>query len=110
MTLPDDVLYSRAFPQFKKLVAKDVNAAIKDIASRYGFDSSQFASRSLRLGANTEITAQGGSDGDRCGILDHATLSSNIIYLRSHLTTPAVSTFSHDGALAASTVLHARPP
>ena len=103
VSLPDDLFYVRALP--RKLFATKVTAAIKDIAARFGFNNAQFASRSLRLGANNEIAAQGGSDGARMGVLDHASLSSNLLYLRSHLATPAVSTFSQDGALAASTVL-----
>ena len=105
MSLPDDLLYARAVPHYKKLVAKDVTSAIKDIAARFGFDNTQFASRSLRLGANNEIAAQGGSDGARMAVLDHAPLGGNLLYLRFHLATPAVTTFSYDGALAASTVL-----
>ena len=51
-----------------------------------------------------EHDAQGATDGERMAVLDHTSLSSNLKYLRPHVTGTR-STFSQDGALAAATVL-----
>jgi len=112
MKEPNDLLFARLerhancrSPVYNMLMAKDVNSAIKSIASEYGLNPAQFASRCLRIGANNEVAAMGGTDGDRMSLLDHSTLSSNVMYLRSHLSRRSMSVLAQDGALSAAEVV-----
>lgn len=107
-TLPGDLLFSRtsftSSAETKMLMSCEVAAAVKDIAVQFGFTGKQHSTRSVRIGANMEHDAQGATDGERMAVLDHTSLSSNLKYLRPHVTGTR-STFSQDGALAAATVL-----
>ena len=109
---PEDLLFARfgrgtsnaKVPTYKMLMAVDLCTAIKDVACKFGFKKEHFSSRSLRIGANNEIAAQGGTDGERMATLDHATLSSNVLYLRSQ-TALRKNPLSADGALSSQQVL-----
>jgi len=106
--LPEDLLFCR--PQLKNpletkmLMYKEVTTAIKDVADTFGFNVKQFNTRGFRIGANNELAAQKAPDGVRCATLNHASLSSNILYLRPRLQN-SNSTFAQDGALTAAEVL-----
>ena len=62
MTRPDDLLFARLentskrkAPVYKMLMARDVNTAIKAIASKYGLNSAQSASRCLRMNRTMKL-------------------------------------------------------
>ena len=107
-TLPEELLFCRTSLksplETANLRSSDVTLAVKDIADRCGFDGKQHNTRSVRIGANLEHDVQGATDGQRCSALDHATLTSNLRYLRPNVTRTR-TTFSQDGALAAASVL-----
>ena len=112
MKQPSDLLFARLeirsnrkAPVYKMLMASDVNTAIKAIASEYGLNPAQYASRCLRIGPNNEVAAMGGSDGDRMSLLDHASLPSNVMYLRSTISRRSLSVFAQDGVLSAADVV-----
>ncbi len=80
-----DTVHNRKTPTLKRLTSKDVSTALKRVAESFGFNAQQFSTRSIRIGANVELSAQGASDGQRMTCLDHVTLSSNVMYMRSLL-------------------------
>ena len=106
MTEPTDLLFACLSPQnpkpYKMLMSKDVCLLVKSIARSFGFNPDLFSSRSVRIGANTELAAQGATDGERMSVLDHATLSVNSGYLRG---LQERNPFSSDGALRAADVV-----
>ena len=103
---PEDLLFACLSPQntrpYKMLMSKEVCQLVKSIARSFGFDPAHFSSRSIRIGANTELAAQGATDGERMSVLDHATLSVNSGYLRG---LQARNPFSSDGNLRATDVV-----
>ena len=106
MNEPDDLLFACLSPQnskpYKMLMSREVCQLVKSIAQSFGFNPDLFSSRSIRIGANTELAAQGATDGERMSVLDHATLSVNSGYLRGlQVRNP----FSSDGALRATDVV-----
>ena len=93
MQEPNDLLFARwdkvpnrSKPTYKHLLSKDVSTALKRVATSFDLNPSQFSTRSLRIGANVELSVQGASDGQRMSCLDHVTLTSNVKYMRSLLT------------------------
>ena len=82
----NDLLFACLSPQnarpYKMLMSKEVCVLVKSIARSFGFNPDLFSSRSIRIGANTELATQGATDGERMSVLDHATLSVNSGYLR----------------------------
>ena len=106
MTDPSDLLFACLSPQntkpYKMLMSQEVCQLVKSIALSFGFNPDHFSSRSIRIGANTELAAQGATDGERMSVLDHATLSVNSGYLRGlQVRNP----FSSDGSLRATDVV-----
>ena len=57
----------------------------------------QFSTRSLRIGANVELSVQGSTDGQRMNCLDHVTLESNLRYMCVLQSDP--TPLSQDGLL-----------
>ena len=103
MMEPTDLLFACLSPQnpkpYKMLMSKDVCLLVKSIARSFGFNPDLFSSRSVRIGANMELAAQGATDGERMSVLDHATLSVNSGYSRG---LQERNPFSSDGALGGS--------
>jgi len=90
MVHPHDLLFARIdtplgrkTPTKKDLQSKDVADAIKLVAQQFNLNPAQFSTRSLRIGANCELTVQGSTDGQRMNCLDHVTLESNLRYMRA---------------------------
>ena len=81
-----DRVHNLKNPSYRKLVSKDVSSAFKRVADSFGLNPQQFSTRSIRIGANVELSVQGVSDGQRMNCLDHVTLTSNVKYMRSLLT------------------------
>ena len=81
-----DRVHNLKNPTYRKLVSKDVSSALKRVADSFGLNPQQFSTRSIRIGANVELSVQGASDGQRMNCLDHVTLTSNVKYMRSLLT------------------------
>ena len=93
MQEPNDLLFARwdrvhnhKNPSYRKLVSKDVSSALKRVANSFGLNPQQFSTRSIRIGANVELSVQGATDGQRMSCLDHGTLTSNVRYMRSLMT------------------------
>jgi hypothetical protein len=94
-----DRVHNRKIPSVKCLTSKDVSTALKRVASSFGLNPIQFSTRSIRIGANVELSVQGASDGQRMNCLDHVTLSSNVKYMRS-LVTNDPTPLSEEGQLS----------
>ena len=92
-------VHTRSIPSVKCLTSKDVSTALKRVATSFGLDPTQFSTRSIRIGANVELSVQGASDGQRMTCLDHVTLSSNVKYMRS-LATNDPTPLSGEGQLS----------
>jgi len=67
----------------KCLKSSDVTAAIKRVVAEIGLDTARFNTRSLRIGANVEVDAQGATSGQRLMVLDHSSEVNNERYLRA---------------------------
>ena len=104
MINPDDLLFGRIDllpgrkqPTFKQLQSKEVAAALKEVSLSFDMNPAQFSTRSLRIGANVELSVQGSTDGQRMNCLDHVTLESNLRYMRVLQSDP--TPLSQDGSL-----------
>ena len=87
---PTDLLFSRldcvgrrTKATYKCLQSSDVSTAIKRVVAELGLDSTRFGTRSLRIGANVEVDAQGATSGQRMMVLDHTDEANNERYLRA---------------------------
>ena len=87
---PTDLLFSRlecvgtrTKATYKCLQSSDVSAAIKRVGAELGLDPARFNTRSLRIGANVEVDAQGATSGQRLMVLDHSSEVNNERYLRA---------------------------
>jgi len=78
-----DFIGNRKSATDKCLQSSDVSAAIKRVVAELGLDPTRFATRSLRIGANVEVDAQGATSGQRMMVLDHTVESNNERYLRA---------------------------
>lgn len=91
MMSDEDLLFARTAVVVRRKVtklkrdlqSKDVSTAIKRVSESFNMDPARFSTRSLRIGANVELSAQGVTDGQRMNCLDHVSLDSNIRYLRA---------------------------
>ena len=97
-----DIPLGRKTPTKRNLQSKDVADAIKLVAQRFNLSPSQFSTRSLRIGANCELTVQGSTDGQRMNCLDHVTLDSNLRYMRALHSDP--TPLSQGGSLTMDNV------
>ena len=104
MINPDDLLFGRIDllpgrkqPTSKQLQSKEVAAALKEVSLSFDMNPAQFSTRSLRIGANVELSVQGSTDGQRMNCLDHVTLESNLRYMRVLQSDP--TPLSQDGSL-----------
>ena len=98
-----DRVHNRNIPSVKCLTSKDVSSALKRVAISFGLNPEQFSTRSIRIGANVELSVQGVSDGQRMTCLDHVTLTSNVRYMRSLLTNDPTP-LSEEGQLSIESV------
>jgi hypothetical protein len=96
-------VHNRNIPSLKCLTSKDVSTALKRVATSFGLNPQQFSTRSIRIGANVELSVQGVTDGQRMTCLDHVTLSSNVRYMRSLLTNDPTP-LSEEGQLSIDSV------
>jgi len=94
-----DRVHNRINPSVKCLTSKDVSTALKRVALSFGLNPQQFSTRSIRIGANVELSVQGVTDGQRMTCLDHVTLTSNVKYMRS-LVTNDPTPLSEEGQLS----------
>jgi hypothetical protein len=97
-----ELLPSRKTPTYKQLQSKDVSTALKLISQSFNMNPTQFSTRSLRIGANVELTVQGSTDGQRMNCLDHVSLQSNVMYMRPLQSDP--TPLSQGGALTMDNV------
>lgn len=74
---------NRRTATYKMLQSADVAAAIKRVVAELGLDPARYSTRSLRIGANVEMGAQGATSSQRMSILDHAEEKTNVMYLRA---------------------------
>lgn len=110
MMLEQDLLFARSnIIRNRKVVAikrvlhsKDVSAALKHVAGTFQLDPAQYSTRSLRIGANVELSVQGVTDGQRMNCLDHVTLESNLRYMRALQSDP--TPLSAGGSLSVDNV------
>ena len=109
MVHPGDLLFARLdippgrkTPTLKKLQSKEVAAALKEVSTMFDLNPAQFSTRSLRIGANCELSVQGSTDGQRMNCLDHVTLESNLRYMRVLQSDP--TPLSQGGALTMGNV------
>ena len=98
-----DRVHNRNIPSLKCLTSKDVSTALKRVATSFGLNPQQFSTRSIRIGANVELSVQGVTDGQRMTCLDHVSLSSNVRYMRSLLTNDPTP-LSEEGQLSIDSV------
>jgi hypothetical protein len=109
MIHPHDLLFARIdiplgrnTPTFKQLQSKEVAEALKLVSRSFDLNPAQFSTRSLRIGANCELTVQGSTDGQRMNCLDHVILESNLRYMRALQSDP--TPLSQGGSLTMGNV------
>ena len=78
-----DRVGNRRTVTYRMLQSSDIAGAIKRVAAELGLDPSRFSTRSLRLGANVEVSAQGATSSQRMMVLDHTEEKNNDLYLRA---------------------------
>ena len=78
-----DRVGNRLTATYKMLQSSDIANAIKRVVAEEGLDPARFSTRSCRIGANVEVSAQGASSGQRMMVLDHTDERNNELYLRA---------------------------
>jgi len=97
-----DIPLGRKKATFKQLQSREVADALKEVSKSFDLNPKQFSTRSLRIGANVELSVQGSTDGQRMNCLDHVTLESNLRYMRALQSDP--TPLSEGGSLTMGNV------